>query len=140
MKKYFKFKGNSYYEGTIVKIYDDKQKEIEFNRYLKFYKFDHEQNKYKFHSIWSCWESYAFSIEELESYIESIETACTHDMLEKKSKVEPKYIDGIATAWTWYILIMLGALFIKGIIGKILTQIIATWIFTTWRAKKMRGE
>ena len=140
MSNYFKFKGNLYSEGTIVKIYSDKQKKFGFNCCLKFYKFDREQNKYKFNSLYSCWDTYELSKEELGIYIESIERAYLPIASGKKTKVEPKYIDGIVTAWTWYILILFGSLFIKGIIVKILIQIIATYIFTTWRSKKMRGE
>ena len=100
---------------------------------------DKDENKYKFHYLNNCLEKYSLSEDELEIYIESIVTACVQS-LPNEIKVEPKYIDGIVVAWTWYILIMFGSLFVKGIAIKILLQIVTTCFFVLWRKKKMRGE
>lgn len=139
MMSYFNFKGNIYCSGTVVKIYDDKINKFNFSRYLKFSQFDENENKYKFHYINNCFEKYSLSEDELKVYIESIVTAYAPS-LPKESNVESKDIDGIIPAWTWFVLALIGSLFIQGIANKILIQVIAICLFTAWRENKKKGE
>jgi hypothetical protein len=140
MSQYFKFKGNIYCNNTIVKIYDDKRKRFGFYRYLKFYEYDCNKKKYKFHCIDNCWQSYELSEKELGIYIESIATAYVPAILKEGFDIKPKDIDGIVVAWIWFIFVMFGSLFLKDIIIKLVLQIITLCVFTVWRLNKMKGK
>lgn len=139
MMSYFKFKGKTYYNGTVVKIYDDKINKFNFSRYLKFIQFNKDENKYKFHYINNCLEKYSLSEDELEIYIESIVTTYM-PILQEETNAESYDVDGIVPAWTWFVLALIASLFIQGILSKILVQIVALLVFTAWRESKKKGE
>lgn len=135
----FNYKGNIYYSGTIIKIYNDKANKFNFNKYLQFSEFDNIKNKYKFYTLYDCWTIFYLSKEELEVYIESVintQSSDDSDIVELKLKD----IDNIVPVLTWFILILIGSLFINGIINKIFIQIIAVCFFTIWIKNKKKGR
>ena len=136
-KNYFNYNGRPHYIGTLVKINDNHKQHCGFYTTLKFTGYDINDNSYCFSSLYDMWKIYKFSNEEISMYIETIleEGNC----ITEKKKMNPQYIEGIVSAWIWYILIMLFALFFKGTANILITWIAATFIFFRWRYNKING-
>ena len=62
------------------------------------------------------------------------------DTTKLSNKIEPKYIEGIISAWIWYILIMFFGVLLKGAVTTIIVWTLASIIFFNWRRKKINGE
>ena len=54
--------------------------------------------------------------------------------------MQPDNIDGIVSAWIWYIIIMVFGLFLKEPLNVFGVWILASVIFFTWRHRKMNGD
>lgn len=133
----FIFNGKLYYTETIVKIKENLRKFVGFNSSLKYIDYLIEKNVYCFSSLYNNWETYHITCEQIQDYIEDV-------LYESKMKIineriEPKYIEGITSAWIWYILIMFFAVFLKRITYAIVVCVIATFIFFDWRNTKIKG-
>lgn len=138
---HFYFNGEQYGNGTIVKIYQDKRDRFDYytNIIFKGYSCNND-NLYHFGSLCDKWEEYCITQDELQLYIEKIEKAC-YDIPAQNTfeKIHPSNIEGIVAAWMWYIFIMIFAVFINGIINTIVTWVIASYVFWTWRNNKING-
>lgn len=140
MRGYFSFKGHNYGVGTVVKVCQKHQDKFDFYSYVIFDKCNFENETYRFRSRCSVWDRYDIPKDKLEEYIEQITQPCEIDnQVCFSPKVEEDYIEGIASAWIWYILIMIGAIFLKGIGNMLGVWIIASVIFFSWRSKKKNG-
>lgn len=139
MRYYFNYKGKSYGLGSIIKIYDNKSKNYKFKTYFVFDDVI-SNNIYRFRALNDNLEYFNFTNEDLDACIEKVtrEEPVINPNVNKN--VSANYIDGIIEAWTWYILVMIGSFFLKGIGVIIGLQIFASIIFWYWRNKKMRGK
>jgi hypothetical protein len=139
-KNYFHFNGNQYYTGTVVAIKEEAKQHVGFCSMLKFVDYNIENDLCNFVSLYDTWHSYTLTDEQLKLYIEYVAKAyVATTRYEQTHKVEPKYIDGIVSAWIWYILIMIFALFLKGIENVIGLWSLASIVFWSWRCNKMNG-
>lgn len=133
----FTFNGKVYYIGTIVKINEEYQKHTGFNSFLKFIGYNASSQTYCFSSLVNNWDIYNLFDEQINLYIDKVikeeEKYC------EKTECNPKYIDGILSAWIWYILFMFGALFLNGRLNIIIVWCLSTLIFFSWRSKKIKG-
>ena len=137
-KNYFYFKGKMYSRNTIVKIYQKYEGNFNFYSYLKFYKYDDFENVYYFSSLYSEWEMYKIQEDKLCEYVEEISVPYYMEV-DSVKKVSPNNLEGMTTALIWYILIMFFALFLKGAHNIICLQILSSYIFFSWRHRKMNG-
>ena len=138
-KNYFTYNGVRYYPGTIVELKEERKKDFGFCSYMKFSRYDDDSNKYCFTSLHDIWKQYFVFEDQIQICVNSI--LKTNLMPESTNeKIEPKYIDGIVEAWTWYIIIMFFALFIKGIGNTILIWVLTSIIFFNWRYNKINGK
>ena len=141
MKNYFEYKGRKYYKGTIVQIYEKDRINFGFYNMLRFTGCDNDNSICYFSSLYDLWHQYSIPDNQLETCIEIIAVPCGLEIQENQDiKVDPKYIDGIVSAWIWYILAMIFGLFLKGPINTIGTWVLASIVFFGWRRKKMKGE
>lgn len=138
----FIFRCSSYGIGTIVRIHANEQNKFNYNTMLCFKGIDHKNGLYRFESLYDNWQSYCLTEEEIAQYIVEIIQPCGTNNIEisENKKADQDYIEGMLSAWIWYILIMIGAMFIKGFINIIGLQIAASIIFWSWRLKKIKGE
>lgn len=135
---YFNYHGKRYNIGTIVKINENGKKYCGFNSTLKFTGYNISDDLYCFSSIYDMWKVYKLSNNQIGLYVDDILVECRCKVNDHK-KSYAKYIDGIVSAWIWYIIIMFFALFLKGIENILLTWIVSTFIFFRWRHQKMNG-
>jgi hypothetical protein len=89
--------------------------------------------------LYDCWSYYDISEEQLENVVEKIIKPYTTNSNMCSKAESLKYTEGIVSAWIWYLLIMLFAIFLKGIENIIGIQLLATFVFWTWRNKKLNG-
>lgn len=134
---YFYYKGKRYYVGTTMKLRDEKRQYFKFHDYMQFSRSDNNGMCY-FHSFYDIFE-HKIPQDSIEEYIEFIQNAIYEPQNENYT-IPLKYIDGIGEATVWYILIMIGAIFIKGFANVLGTWIMATWIFVSWLKKKANGR
>lgn len=139
MINYFFFKDQQYAKGTIIKIYENHKKDFKFTTRLCFDGFDTETQLYHFHKLNNCWERFTLTKEQLEKYIECILVPSELN-INSEQKVNYDYVEGIVSAWIWYILIMFFCLFLKDIWNVILGWATVSFMFFNWRHKKMKGE
>lgn len=140
MSNYFYFRGNNYGKGTIVKIYEEHKEKFKFYSNLIFEKYDKESGLYLFKSPYNRWENFNVSKDQIEEYIKEIVKPCCITQADTRQKVDPDYVEGMASAWIWYILIMVFGLFLKGPVSVIGIWTLASVVFFSWRHKKMNGE
>lgn len=140
MVQSFEYNGNVYYSGTVIKTQKTKfcQNMIGFSEYLVFEGIDINHNC-RFRPLHNI-KTYTIPKEDLNKYIALIEKPITIDNINFAPVVETKHIDGIIPAYTWYILIMFGSIFLSGILSKILVMGISSAVFWSWKSKKKRGE
>lgn len=140
MENLFLYKGQMYETGAIVKIKEDKKDQFDFCSILVFDGYDVESKYCVFHYIYDCWQVFNIHILDLEIVIDEVTPA--YSSIKKKSchKVEEKYVEGIVSAWIWYILAMLFGLVAKGIDNTILVWVGVSFVFFTWRHQKLNGE
>lgn len=134
------FRGNSYGKGTVVKIYERHQDKFKFYSNLVFEGYDSKISLYNFKSLYNSWDVFYISKIQLEEYIEEIVEPHCGTQVCSSQKVEPNYIDGMASAWTWYIIIMLFGILLKGVISTVIVCVLASIVFFTWRRNKINGE
>ena len=138
---YFDFNGLRYKQGTVIKIYQNKRDKFDYytNIIFKGYSCNND-NLYHFGSLYDKWVDYCMTQEELQLYIEKIEQASyINDLEDDTTNIHPSHIEGIVNAWIWYIIIMIFAVFIKGIASTIIIWIISSCVFWSWRKNKMNG-
>lgn len=135
----FIFNGVRYYTGTIVKIKENEQKNLGYHSRLVFKRYNEANELYRFASLYDIWERYELSKEQILHCVESIDRPLVV-LVTKEQKLDPRYIDGIVSAWIWYILIMVFALFIKGFWNTIILWAISTITFFKWRNDKINGR
>ena len=140
MYSYFYFKGSFYEKGSLVHIHEKYKKDFKFCSCLVFEGYDEKTGVCCCHSMLSCWEKYEIPVDKLNDIIEDVTPAYKSKNNNSSSKIEDKYIEGMISAWIWYILIMVFALFAKDPGAKIYTWIAASFIFFYWRHKKKNGE
>ena len=140
MQDFFVFKGQLYREGAIVQLREEYEDKFGFNTYLVFDKYEPDNGVCRFHALHDAWETYNISVMELKNVIKEVTPSYTDIKNKQYGKVQEKYIEGIISAWIWYILIMFFALFAKDPGSKILTWIVASVIFFSWRRRKLNGE
>ena len=133
----FIFNDKIYYVGTIVKINETYQKYIGFNSVLKFIGYNVDTKVYLFSSLLNNWDIYDLSYEQIELYVDEILKEAKNCL--EKTNCNPEYIDGILSAWIWYILFMFFALFLNGIFNVLAVWCVATFIFFSWRNNKIKG-
>ena len=138
---YFDFNDVRYGCGTIVKIYNEKTEQFNYCSNMIFKGYNYNNDKlYHFGSLYDKWDNYCMTQSELQVYIEQIKNA--NYLIEPQDnfkRIHPSNLDGIVAAWTWYILVMVFAIFVKGTGNIIIIWVIASYIFWTWRNKKMNG-
>jgi hypothetical protein len=132
----FVFNGKYYYAGTIVEIYSEYVQQFKFNSILKFVGYNISENAYYFSSLYNVWDIYKLSYEEISIYIHQV---LQENQIQYDNHVNENYIDGIVSAWIWYILAILFSLCLQGIGNVICALVFATVIFYHWRNKKIRG-
>ena len=133
----FIFHNSLHHVGTIVAINDEWKQNFRFNSTLKFIGYSVDDCKYCFTTLQDNWNIYKLSEEEIQIYIKSILQDGAIEL--KNENFDPKYIDGIASAWIWYAIIMFFALFLQGVENVIGVWVISTFIFFNWRHKKIKG-
>jgi hypothetical protein len=133
----FIFNDKHYYAGTVVKIKEEWKQCLGFNSMLQFTGYMVEEKLYYFTALHDNWEIYRLSKDEMYKYIECVLKVGV--IKENDRRVEPKYIEGIVSAWIWYILAMIFAIFLKGAENVIMTWGLATFIFFNWRNRKIKG-
>ena len=134
----FIFKDLPYYAGTIVEVDQKWKQNFRFNTVLKFIGYNKNEDTYCFITLHDNWTIYRLSNAQVSLYINRILKEVVYKP-DNNNDMDPKYIDGIVSAWTWYIIIMLFAFFVYGIVNKICIWIVATFIFFNWRHKKIKG-
>ena len=133
----FIFNGKKYYTGTIIETNEDLRQFINSSSKLQYIGYKAEEKAYYFSSVYDIWKIYKVPKEQLSNYINNI--LYEGEIKNANYIIEPKYIEGIVSAWIWYILIMFFAFFFKRIIYVIITWCLATFIFFNWRSKKIKG-
>lgn len=137
-KNSFIFNGKVYYIGTIIKINEDYKKYFGFNSRLKFSGYIIQENACCFTSLYNALDVYKISNKDIMKYTEGIVEEVVMDT--SVTTIDPKYIDGIVSAWIWYIIAMFFSLAFKNIFDTLLVWTVSTLIFFNWRNKKIRGE
>ena len=133
----FIFNGKIYYVGTIIRIKEEYKQYVGFNSILKFSGYIIDENVYCFSSLQDKWKIYKIPSNQIAQYIENILSEGVIEDADKR--IDPKYIDGIVSAWIWYILVMFFAVFVKEPGNTITVWILATFIFFRWRHIKIKG-
>lgn len=133
----FIFNGNIYYPGTIVKIKEECRQFVGFSSMLKFTGYIVDERVYCFSSLYDTWNVYKMSSKQISEYIKSISSK--GEARHNEKKVNPEYIEGIVSAWIWYILAMFFFMFAKELGNVITGWCFATFIFFRWRHKKIKG-
>lgn len=137
----FNFKGNKYAQGTVVKIVEKHQNEFKFNSNLVFEKYDENNGLLYFRTLYSNWDQFCIGKNKVEEYISTVVSPV---VIASECKFSPKtneeYVDGIVSAWIWYIIIMVFGLFLQGWTNVIIIWVLSSVIFFSWRHKKMNGE
>lgn len=133
----FFLNGKYHYIGTVVNIKEMQKQYFGFHSILRFVEYNEFDNFYYFSSLYNEWEIYKLSKEQINMCFENVveEGAVELD----DGKIKPEYIDGIVSAWIWYILIILFALCLKNIGQVVMTLLFSTIIFFHWRHKKING-
>ena len=131
------FNNKYYYYGTIVKLKTESQCSFGFNVTLRFIGYDEERKLYSFSTIQNGLKIYSLSYDEIMIHVSQIVNEVTSPINDKH--IDPNYIEGMFSAWIWYILIMIFAFFFKGIEKVMITWLIATLIFFSWRQNKIKG-
>ena len=139
MENLFLYKGKVYESGAIVKIKEGKEDQFDFCSVLVFDRYDVESKYCVFHCIYDGWRVYNIHVLDLEIVIDSVVPAYSSTKKKSRYKVEEKYIEGIVSAWIWYILAMLLGVVAKGIDNQILVWTAASFVFFTWRRQKLNG-
>lgn len=134
----FYFNGKIYGIGTIIEIREEYNMNFKFHSILKFERYNMETNTYQFVAIGNGWDVFYIPTKDLTKYIQSI-TSASYDFYDDNKKTDPRCIEGITSAWIWYIIIMIFGLFIKGVGSKIIILVVASIIFFSWRNKKING-
>ena len=137
-KNYFMYGGVKYYTGTIIQVREDHRELFRYRSMVEFVKCD-DIGMYCFSLLEGVWPLYKLSEEQLHACIEQVLHA-KRDIPGQSTKMEPKYIDGIVEAWTWYLLAMLAAPFVKGIGNVIVIWIFSSIVFFTWRNNKINRK
>ncbi len=140
MSNYFCFQGKQYSQGTVVKVCENHKDKFRFYSYLVFESHDITNNIYSFRSLYNTWDIFNISTEQLNEYIEEVVVHNVSNQVDMYSKVDPKYIEGIVSAWIWYITAMIFGLFLQNITSMIGIWITASVIFFSWRRQKINGE
>lgn len=136
-KKPFIFNHKIYYAGTVVTIHSEYQQNFKFHSTLKFVGYEACNRMYCFSVLYDNWTIYRLSSEQINIYIASV--LKEGDDVSEDTRIDTKYIDGIVSAWIWYIFIMLFALILQGAASVATVWIIATIIFFSWRHNKIKG-
>lgn len=139
MNDYFCFKGNICGKGSVIQLYEEYEKDFNFHSNLVFEKYNSKTNTCCFHSLYSCWDKYEVPLNQVECIIKDIIPVPNGISEEPSTKVQEKYVEGIVSAWIWYIAIMFFGLLLQGPINIILTWLIASIVFFSWRRKKING-
>jgi hypothetical protein len=101
--------------------------------------YDKENDLYCFVSLHDIWKQYKISSQQILLYVDYIAKGVL--VAENSNKtLDVKYVDGIVEAFTWYIIIMLCAIFIKGIFNVICVWVVASIIFLNWLRNKINGR
>lgn len=140
MRDDFCFKGKLYGKGAVVEVYEEEKENFKFNSILIFEKYDEANKICHFHSLHDYWEKHIIPVEQLENVIFNVVPAYGSGTKRNSKKIQEKYIEGIVSAWIWYLLIMFLAIFLNGLGNVILTWLTASIVFFSWRHKKMNGE
>lgn len=135
-KNYFIFNNKQYFPETLIQIKTECRKDFGFYSILKFIRYNNDNNLYYFSSLFDKWHYYKLTYQELLDCIDKVQA---EGLPIQTSKLNPAYVDGIVEAWVWYILIMIFAVFVKGIGETLIVWIVATIIFFQWRYKKING-
>ena len=135
-KDYFVYHGTKYYADTIVEVHENKREFFHYWSVVKFVRCD-EAGLYCFSSLYDIWTLYKLSAAQIPAYISKILTPELSPPI-TDTKMDPKYIDGIVEAWTWYLLAMVAAPFIKDY--TIVVWIFASVVFFTWRNNKINRK
>lgn len=138
MNNYFYFNGHVYESGTIVQLREECRQNFHYHSYLIFDTYDSKTQTYNFHSLYNCWDKCQIPARQFNHVIKSVTPSNSFNN-QSSYKIEEKYVNGIVSAWIWYILIMLLGLFLKGPDNVILTWVAASVIFFTWRYRQMNG-
>lgn len=133
----FILNGKIYYNGTVVKIKKEYIKYVGYNTVLKFAGYIIQEKMYCFSPMQNQFEIYKIPGEQIYNYIEEVLSEGTIKKVYKR--VDPKYVEGIVSAWIWYILIMFFAVFLKNIGDIITVWLLTTFIFFSWRHRKIKG-
>ena len=133
----FIFNGKKYYTGTIIETNEDLRQFINSNLKLQYIGYKTKEKTYYFSSVYDIWKIYKVPKEQLSRYIKNV--LYEGEIKNVNYMIEPKYIEGIVSAWIWYILIMFFAFFFNKITYVIITWCLATFIFFNWRSKKIKG-
>ena len=133
----FIFNGKLYYIGTVVKVKEGFEQYFKFNSMLQFTGYIIDEKAYCFSSLQDKWEVYRLSSRQVSEYIDKVLQANVVEYNDNKENIQ--HIEGIVSAWIWYILIMFFALFFKGVGNVIMTWLFATFIFFSWRHRKIKG-
>lgn len=133
----FVINGEFYYVGTIVKIKKEYHNNVGFHMILKFVGYITEERAYCFSSLQNNFEIYKIPVDDISKYIENI--LSSGEIEENDKRVDQKYIEGIVSAWIWYILAMFVAIFAKDPVNIIASWVLSTFIFFRWRHKKIKG-
>ena len=137
-KTYFLYNGIKYYVGTIIEVREDHRELFNYWSVVKFVKCD-DAGMYYFSSLHDIWTLYTLSAGQLQLCIDKVLKAQL-DIPVQDNRMEPQYIDGIVEAWTWYLLAMFGAPFVKGIGNVIIIWVFASIVFFTWRNNKINRK
>lgn len=140
MKNYFVFEGENYFTGTVVQIYAEHKDKFKFYSNIIFEEYDEENDLCTFKSLYSSWDRFYIPYNKLGEYIEKIVEPYYLIPDVNGHKIKEDCVEGIISAWIWYILIMIFGLFLKGTITMVGIWIIASVVFFTWRYNKMNGE
>ena len=138
MCDFFYFKGNVYSKGAIIQLKPEYKENFGFHSSLVFQQYDQQHDIYYFESMYDWSKIYKIEAKQLSTFVKDITPAC-RDIKGSSSKVKEDYIEGIVSAWIWYIVIMLFALFLKEPGTVIFTWISASFIFFRWRHIKLHG-
>ena len=134
----FIFNGSIYYPGTIVKIKEEYRQFVGFSAVLKFTGYIVEEKVYCFSSLYDVWGVYKMSSKQISEYVEAVLSEGTIE--DKSKRRDPRYIDGIVSAWIWYIFAMLFFSLAKDPADVIIGWGLATFIFFRWRHNKIKEE
>lgn len=129
-QNYFNVNGQRYYTGTVFMIqYMGEKKEASFicyntSRSEFIYKIGncrwHSRDKY-------FWEHFVNVTNKVDQNVHM-------PTYKRKRDVE---IDGLFLGWVWYIFLMLISTIFKDAIG---LWILISWVFFSWRARKIKEE